>query len=161
MVPPVVVGKGEGPLKKLSMTLPWYVDLVKKRGRGFRVGKGENITSTVHVRDLSAALILLIEEALKDGGGSADWGETGVYYVENGGNAFDDLTREVVKWIARQSMIGSDNVDQLGIEDAKKIHPRADLLWGYNMRVRGERIEKLGWKAKEGNVFETIPELLS
>jgi hypothetical protein len=29
------------------------------------------------------------------------------------------------------------------------------------MRINGERIRGLGWRAKEGDVFESIPELLA
>ncbi len=64
------------------MVLPWYVDAVKKRGRGFTLGEGKNVSSVVHVRDLSAAMILLVKEAVKKGGGKADWGEQGWNYVD-------------------------------------------------------------------------------
>jgi hypothetical protein len=37
------------------------------------LGEGKNVESIIHVKDLAAAFVLLVEEALKNGGGIADW----------------------------------------------------------------------------------------
>jgi nucleoside-diphosphate-sugar epimerase len=160
VVPPVVYGTGQGEPRKTSMVLPWYVDTVKKRGRGFTVGEGKNVTSVIHVRDLSAAFILLVEEALGEGGGKAEWGEKGWYYVDGGEYVFGELVGEIVKAMVGKGLLRGEEVEVLGSEEAKEIHPYAELLGGMNMRVYGERIRVLGWSAKEGDVFESIPELL-
>lgn len=52
-------------------------------------------------------------------------------------------------------------MDVIEIEETKGLHPYAELLWGINMRVNGERIRGLGWKAREESVFESISELLA
>ncbi|PMD59303.1 uncharacterized protein K444DRAFT_664406 [Hyaloscypha bicolor E] len=77
VIPLAVYGIGQGEIRKTSMVLPWYIDAVKKRGKGFILGEGKNIASIIHVKDLATAFILLVEEALKNGGGSADWREKG------------------------------------------------------------------------------------
>jgi nucleoside-diphosphate-sugar epimerase len=161
VVPPGVYGTGQGEVKKTSMVLPWYVDAVKKRGRGFTLGEGTNVTSVIHVRDLAAAFILLVEEALKEGGGRADWGEDGWYYVEGGEYVFREMAGEIVKGMKKKGWIEREGVDEIKIEEAKELHPYAELLWGINMRINGERIRGLGWSAKEESVFESIPELLA
>lgn len=38
----------------------------------------------VHIDDITDAFILLAEEALKPGGGKAQWGEEGYYFCEAG-----------------------------------------------------------------------------
>ncbi|KAF4626324.1 hypothetical protein G7Y89_g11834 [Cudoniella acicularis] len=41
MIPPTVYGRGEGPIKNASMTIPWLVEAIKKRGKGFTIGEGK------------------------------------------------------------------------------------------------------------------------
>jgi nucleoside-diphosphate-sugar epimerase len=160
VVPPTVYGTGEGPLKNSSMAIPWLVDAVKKRGKAFTVGEGRNVVSAIHVRDLSAAFLLLVEQAL-EGGGEADWGDKGWYYVESGSYVFAELVERVVEEMWKKGLVEREGVDEIGIEEAKGLHPWADLLWGMNMRIRGERISGLGWRAKEGDVFSSFRELLA
>ena len=81
--PPTIHGIGKGPIKKRSLQIPWLTEAILKRGRGFSVGPGENWWDHVHIDDLANAYILLTEEALKDGGGKAAWGDDGYYFVEN------------------------------------------------------------------------------
>ena len=161
VVPPNVVGTGEGPLRKTSKTLPWTVAAIMKRGKGFIVGKGEQVISTVHVRDLSDAILFLVEEALVHEGGKANWGEKGWYYVESGSYMYVDLLKRIIGEMARRELIESSHVDELTADEAKGINPYAELIWGSNMRINGERIRSLGWTAKEPDAFLTIPELLS
>lgn len=160
VVPPGVYGTGQGEIKKTSMVFPWYVDDVKKRGRGFTLGEGTNVASVIHVRGLAAAFVLLVEEVLKEGGGRADWGEDGWYYVEGGEYVFREIAGEIVKGMKKKGWIEREGVDEIKIEEAKELHPYAELFWGINMRANGERIRGLGWSAKE-SVFESIPELLA
>lgn len=159
VVPPVVYGTGKGQIRRTTMVLPSYVHAVKKRGKGFTVGEGKNVISFVHVGDLANALILLVEEAL-NGRGKADWGQNGWYYVEGGECVFTEVAKAIAREIAKKGM-GDEAIDVLTAGEAKELHPDAELLWGSNMRVKGERIRGLGWGAKEGDVFSTIPELVT
>ncbi|KAE9368376.1 NAD(P)-binding protein [Stipitochalara longipes BDJ] len=158
-VPPVVYGKGEGEIKKQTMVFPWYVDAVKKRGGAFRLGEGTNVASVVHVRDLSSALIFLVEESLKEGGGKADWGEKGWYFFDGGEYVFRDMAKEIAEEMKKRGLIEGDEVEEITVEEAKKLHPYAELLWGGNMRVNGQRIKGLGWSPVGRSVSESIPEL--
>ena len=160
VIPPGVVGTGQGQIKRASIALPAYVAFAKGRGKGFKIGEGKNVNSLVHVRDLADALILLVEEAFEVNG-KADWGEKGVYYVEGGECEFDDVAKAIVKELVKQGSLSAEDIDLLTAEQAKELHPYAELLWGSNMRVSGERIRALGWKAKHGDVFATIPDLVA
>lgn len=42
MCPPTVYGVGEGPLKKRSLQIPFFIDAFLKRGKGFTIGAGNN-----------------------------------------------------------------------------------------------------------------------
>jgi hypothetical protein len=61
--------------------------------------------------------------------------------------------------MAKKGLIEGEEVDRLSAEEGKEVHPYAELLWGVNMRISGERMRGLGWKPKMGDVFESIPEL--
>jgi hypothetical protein len=37
------------------------------------LGEGKNVKSIICAKDLAAAFVLLVEEALKNGGGIANW----------------------------------------------------------------------------------------
>lgn len=95
--PPMIHGMGQGPLKKRSIQVPFLIEAILKRGKGFQVLDGENIwdreqpclcfhahtdhRSETHIDDIASAFILLVEEALKPNGGAAQWGQEGYYFV--------------------------------------------------------------------------------
>jgi hypothetical protein len=41
--PPLIHGVGHGPVKKRSIQVPFLVEAVLKRGKGFMVGEGQNV----------------------------------------------------------------------------------------------------------------------
>ncbi|RDW81834.1 hypothetical protein BP6252_02946 [Coleophoma cylindrospora] len=156
LVPSMVYGDGEGPVKTKSMTIPWLVDAIVKRGKGFTVGEGKSAWSGVHVKDLSAAIILILENALKSDGGNAVWGSKGVYYVEESEYAFADIVRKLVESLKNQGMIKSLDIDQVSTEEATRIHPYSLLIWGSNARCRATRLRALGWKPTQPTLYELI-----
>jgi nucleoside-diphosphate-sugar epimerase len=158
MVPPVMFGNGEGPLKNTGMTLLWLADAVRKRGKWFFIGEGKHVVSTVHVRDLSNAF-LLVEEVLKEGG-KASWGSKGWHYVESREYVFVDIVTAVVKEMERKGVMNSGEIDEIEVEGARGLHPWAELLWGVTMRVSADRIRGLGWRAEKVDVLKSIPELV-
>ena len=82
--PPTIYGVGKGPLKKRSIQVPALIAGILSRGKGFTVGEGQSIWDLVHIDDLGAAYVLLVEEALKENGSRATWGPEGYYFVETG-----------------------------------------------------------------------------
>jgi hypothetical protein len=50
-------------------------------------------------------------------------------------------------------------VVKITIKEAKELYPYAELPWGVNTRVNGQRIRGLGWSTMEGSTSESIPEL--
>jgi nucleoside-diphosphate-sugar epimerase len=73
VIPLTVYGTGQSAIRKTSVVLPWYIDAVKKRGKVFTLGEGKNVESIICAKDFAAAFVLLVEEALKNGGGIANW----------------------------------------------------------------------------------------
>jgi nucleoside-diphosphate-sugar epimerase len=156
--PPMVYGKGNGPVKTTSMQLPWLVEAITKRGKAFTVGEGKHHVSVIHVKDLVDALIFLTEQALDPSCGKANWGSEGVYYVEAGSEVFTDVVDGIAKQMHEKGIIPNAEIDHLSVEEATQIHPWAAMVWGSNMRVQGSRLRSLGWKPKQPMVAETISE---
>jgi nucleoside-diphosphate-sugar epimerase len=119
------------------------VDAVKKRGRGFTIGEGKNVNSLIHVRDLAAAIILLLGEVL-GGGEKAGWREKGRCYVEHGETVFVDMANAIVKEMAKKGVISEEGLVVLTEKETKELHPYAEVLWGSNIRFNAERIRQLG-----------------
>jgi len=72
--PPDIYGEGTGAVKKSSYLVPLFAEESKKLGSAFFIGKGENVRSIVHIRDVAALYLLLVEDAL-EGGKKAGWGK--------------------------------------------------------------------------------------
>ncbi|KAK0744877.1 hypothetical protein B0T21DRAFT_280338 [Apiosordaria backusii] len=69
-----VYGPGKGPGRTQSQLVPvFYDEIVNNTKRAFYTQSGENTRSWVHIDDLTALYMKLIEAAAA-GGGNADWG---------------------------------------------------------------------------------------
>ena len=71
--PPEIYGAGTGVGKQTSYMVPMFAEECRKLGYAFYVEAGENVRSVVHIKDVAALYMLLVEDAL-DGGKRADWG---------------------------------------------------------------------------------------
>jgi len=96
--PPMIHGVGQGPLKQRSIQVPFLIEAILKRGKGFQVLDGENIWDQTHIDDIASAFILLVEEALKPNGGAAQWGQEGYYFVA-GAQFVSAQENEMISWI--------------------------------------------------------------
>jgi nucleoside-diphosphate-sugar epimerase len=160
VLPAGVYGTGKGPIKTSSMGIPWLVEGIRTRGKAFKLGAGQSISSTIHIEDLISALILLTEQALEPQGGSADWGEKGVYFVEGGSYVFVDLATALAKEMHKRGIISTAEVDEISEEDITAIHPWGALIWGSNMRARASRLRSLGWKPEQLSAIDAVEEHL-
>lgn len=79
---PLIYGEGNGPVHKRSVQAPEITRVTLQRKKGFRLGKGLNVWSNVHIHDLGDFLAALLEAAVS--GNSEAWNENGVYFPENG-----------------------------------------------------------------------------
>ncbi|KAJ6166827.1 hypothetical protein N7470_002274 [Penicillium chermesinum] len=156
--PPTIYGVGEGPVKKRSMQVPFLTEAILKRGKGFTVGKGNNLWDYVHIKDLARAFVLLAEEALKPNGGAAAWGPEGYYFVESGEFSWKEVSEKVAQAASQEGKIATAEVEELSVEEALKFHPWAPVLWGGNCRSRASRLRALGWEPEGPSIWETIPQ---
>ena len=159
VAPPMIYGKGQG-IKEWSMGLPWLVELFKKRGKGFKLGEGKTLVSSVHVKDIADVLLYFAEQALGADGGSVEWGEKGYYYADSGENSYGDIVDAIAKEMVEKGIIRTVELDSLTSEEANQLHPWATLMFGSNMRTRASRLRGLGWTPKQPGPVDTVFELL-
>lgn len=142
------------------MGYPWYIEITKKRGKGFLLGEGKNLGGLVHVKDVAGVLLYFAEQGLQPNGGNVEWGEKGWYFVEAEEVVFKDVVGVIVKELFEKGEIKTLESDSLTAEDASGLHPWASLMWGMNMRSRASRLRSLGWTPKYPRALDTISELL-
>jgi len=156
VVPGLVYGEGDGPIKTKSMTFPWLEEAIIKRGKGFTVGQGKNSWSGVHVKDLASVVILLIEDALRQDGTRMTWGDDGVYYVSGREYVLVDVVTKLAEVLSRQGLIQSQEVEKVSEEEAVSIHPYALLMWGSNSRSKASRLQSFGWKPIQPTFYDML-----
>ncbi|RPA95566.1 NAD(P)-binding protein [Choiromyces venosus 120613-1] len=155
--PPVIYGHGSGVGNTRSIQVPALVSETLKRKEAFKVSDGANIWGCVHVQDLARFYMVLVEEALKSGGGRAVWGPEGYYFVESGEIIWGELSKSLAAKLKAQGLLETENVASISTADAASLHPYGPLLWGSTSRSRASRARKsLGWKPVESSVEENL-----
>ncbi|KAJ5752094.1 hypothetical protein N7520_009011 [Penicillium odoratum] len=159
--PPTIYGQGRGPVNTKSLQAYMLSAAVLKRGKGFLVGKGENVWHQVHIQDLSN-VYLALGDAASEGGGKATWNEEGYYFAENGSFVWGDIQRAVAKAAFDLKYIQSPEVDSVDGEQTTEILQWGVYAWGSNSRGHAIRARKLfGWEPKQPKLIDLIPEIVT
>lgn len=159
--PPTIYGPGRGPGNTKSVQAYLLSAAVLKRGKGFLVGKGENVWHQVHVQDLSN-VYLALGEAAAAGGGKATWNDEGYYLAENGSFVWGDIQRAVVEAAFDQKYIESPEVESLDGDQTTELLSAGRYAWGSNSRGHAIRARKLfGWEPKQPKLIDLVPEIVA
>ncbi|RDI82776.1 hypothetical protein Vi05172_g7202 [Venturia inaequalis] len=158
--PPMIHGVGHGPVKKRSIQVPILIENILKRGKGFQVLEGNNIWNAIHIDDLSSAITLLTEEALKGAQSKAVWLPEGYYFTETEEFRWSSISHAVSHLAHTSGLLQTASVDKLSVEEATQIHPWGAILWGGNSRGSAERLKMLGWKAAGKRVEGSLAEMV-
>ena len=65
----------------------------------------------------------------------------------------------MTKILHAKGAISTAEIDKISVDEAKKLHPFAFVLWGGNARSRAERLRMLGWQPKEKSVWDLMEEI--
>lgn len=156
--PPTIYGPGRGPGNKRSHQVPELARCTIEQGHGIVVGEGKSYWTNVNVHDLSEVYVRLVEEATKEDNVRATWGKEGYYFTENGTHIWGDIGRAIAKEAAKQGWVESEEVKRYDGEEAGKLTPWGQALWGANSRAKAIRArELLGWTPKGHSLMEEIP----
>lgn len=139
--PTLIYGRGLG-VGSISVQLPKLIDVAKKHGVPRHVGRGQNIWGHVHIADVVDLFLLALDKA-KPGSN---------FYAEAGEANFKSVTQS----IGRMLGMGDTTKDWPIGEAVEGLGPGAYLSFGSNSRVRGKRARELGWKPKQGTLFDEI-----
>ena len=139
--PTLIYGRGIG-VPGISVQLPKLIDVAKKHGVPRHVGRGLNIWGHVHIADVVDLFLLALDKA-KPGSN---------FYAESGEANFKSVTQS----IGRMLGLGDATKDWPIGEAVEGLGPGAYLSFGSNSRVRGKRARDLGWKPKQGTLFDEI-----
>ncbi|KAI8231097.1 hypothetical protein K4K55_006331 [Colletotrichum sp. SAR 10_96] len=158
--PCCIYGPGRGPGNTKSVQVYTLATTVLKRGKGIRIGDGENIWHQVHVQDLSN-LYLALAEAAASGGSKATWDDEGYYLAENGSFSWGDVEKAVAQAVFEKGLINTSELDVLDWDDTDKVDPAGPYKWGSNSRGLATRASKLlGWKPVQPKLMDLIGDIV-
>ena len=155
--PPTIWGVGRGPDNTRSVQIYRATEAFLKRGKAFKVGKGENVWHQIHVADLSNLYLLLGEAALNNGN-PATWNDEGYYLAENGPFAWGAVLQEIADVAHKKGLLQDPTAESLSPEDAERFLRNARKSVGTNSRgvsIRGKKL--LGWRPVEGGIMDELP----
>lgn len=154
LAPAIIYGAGRGPDKK--KTFPMFGGFLQHR-KVFGVGKGENIWHYVHVQDLSAIYLRLVDLAVTDAGSAGCWNEGGYYLAENGFYVTREMLQLAAKIGYEKGFLESSEAVFLSPEAADELLPYSSIVLGVESRGMAYRARKLlGWKPRMSSFEDEI-----
>lgn len=132
--PCLIYGPGKG-IKSESQQIPNMVTEALETGQAKCIGRGENIWSIVHVDDLTALYLMVVQSPPAAGKGIflfAEHGETSLKYIGETIRRALDLAAPLAPWTVEDA-------------SAKLGFGAAVFGLGSNSRVRGVVSRELGW----------------
>ena len=171
------------------ITTPAILTTARAFKSGFQISPGENRHAWIHVMDLARIYMILIDDAPATVAGKpikreADvlplWGREAYYFATGEDIAFSDFMKGLVPVLKQHGVIESEEMKSVSVTEAARISlagpdgeydplappPPPDswamhiaIMYGVNMKIRGSRVAKLGWKAT-GSVVDTFPEVV-
>jgi nucleoside-diphosphate-sugar epimerase len=160
--PPDIYGQSSSVGSRTTFLVPNYVEALIKHKEAFYLGDGDNMRAVTHIDDVVDIFILLIDEALKDGG-RAQWGKEGFYFAVSGEVRWKDAAQAIRKLGNQQGWL-EESVETVSWDKEKlvsKFPGQGDLvlyLWGSNSRAESARAKQLGWNPHGPSFWEALPE---
>ncbi|KAF9967046.1 hypothetical protein BGZ73_000714, partial [Actinomortierella ambigua] len=156
--PPTIWGTGTGPANRTSIQIPLQVRNAVQQRKVYRIGKGLNLWSKIHVADLADFYVQLTIHSAQQPN-NLPKGREGYYFVENGEFAYGDVSTIIADELHKQGVAQDANVyDTPDNKEEGYWIPVSFLALGGNSRSRSVLGGKyLGWKAKhdlDGKEFE-------
>lgn len=178
--PPIIYGKGEGPVNQRSIQIPSLARTTIQLGHGVTVGKGESRWGNIHIGDVGRIFAALAENAAKGLPGDETWGRSGIYLAGVGelvshaitsstqssladcGQTFFDVSAKVAAAAKQGGYIPTDKVEELPKDQYDTHLPHGGIMFGTNARGQANRARRLlNWAPREVSLEEDIPRTVS
>ncbi|KAJ5934364.1 hypothetical protein N7466_003911 [Penicillium verhagenii] len=157
ILPPLVYGLN--PVhKRHSIALPALVRFALKRGFAGYVGAGHNVWSLVHVRDLGRAYLTLL--GFVESSSPAVILENPYFFAENGSeSSLLELASHVSQVLYEAGKLESPVAHTFAESDYDDVFgPMTGRGFGCNSRSRSVRLQALGWKPTERDIWTSLKE---
>jgi nucleoside-diphosphate-sugar epimerase len=159
VAPPSIWGKGEGEFNIISIQIPLLIKECIQAGHGMVFEQGINTWGIIHVADLSAAYLTILDAAVH---GKLPADPNGrVFFVENGEYEQREATKAVCEALYAKGKIDSPEPRLVTKETEKNYTGRLgkygiSRMTGSNSRSRAVLVRRLGWEAKRGGNKEFL-----
>ncbi|KAI0968432.1 hypothetical protein F4678DRAFT_443010 [Xylaria arbuscula] len=161
VVPPIIYGRGRGPVNQRSIQIPTLAKVTLERRGGLQVGPGLSRWGNVHIKDLSQLLLRLVENAVEGSGDINLWSRNGLYLAGVGELSFGEISKRVVAAAYGLTLLPSEDIEELNGEQADNLLPHGVALFGTNARSQAHRAQKLlGWTATHETLEQEIPRVV-
>lgn len=172
------------------ITTPAILTTARAFKSGFLIAQGENTHAWIHVMDLAGNFMVLVDDALATLAGKPIereafqlplWGREAYYFCTAEDISFAAFMKGLVPVLQQHGVIESPELKSVTVTDAARISlagpdgeydplaapPPPDswamhiaIMYGVNMKIRGSRMERLGWKSTS-LVVDTFSEVVS
>lgn len=157
IAPPTIWGTGQGEFNTHSIQVPLLVKVCIEAKSGLVVEDGINTWSMIHVADLSAAYLTLLDAAIQ---GKLPTDPMGRYFfVENGEYEQRQVAEVVTKLLYKRGKVEKSEPKKLTVEEVlRRDGGTMDIaqMTGGNSRSKAVLLRKLGWEAKRGGNKEFL-----
>ncbi|KAF9164541.1 hypothetical protein DFQ26_001348 [Actinomortierella ambigua] len=149
--PPVVWGTGTGPVNRHSILVTRLIKNALLHRKVYRIGKGLNRVSRIHVEDLADFYVRLATLSIQQPN-ILPKGREGYYFVENGEMVYGDVATIIADELYKHGITQDANVYETPNNNEDGYwDPQSFFILGANARTRAVLGGKyLGWKAKHG-----------
>ncbi|KAJ5656792.1 hypothetical protein N7507_008742 [Penicillium longicatenatum] len=157
ILPPLVYGSNTMH-KRHSIVLPKLIQFALKHGFTGYVGEGLNTWSLVHVKDLARAYSTLL--AYIERSSPAVLLENPYFFAENGSEAsMLDIATHVSQVLHEAGRLESPEAHAFAESDYVDVFgPFTERGFGCNSRSRSVRLQALGWKPTEKDIWTCLRE---
>jgi nucleoside-diphosphate-sugar epimerase len=139
--PTLIYGVGRG-LNTQSVQIPFLVSNALEQGVVQIVGSGRNVWSNVHIDDVVALYLLVLEKT-----------EAGqFYFAENGEASFQAIAAAISERLG----LGQTEGLPAAVAAERWGEVKAYYTFGSNSRVRAKRARELGWRPEHASMIDWI-----
>ncbi|GAB1734450.1 hypothetical protein NU195Hw_g679t1 [Hortaea werneckii] len=159
VIPSLIYGKGRGPGNQRSIQVPELARIALQRKRAVQIEAGANIWSNIHIHDLSAMLVGLVESAMTGAHRDQMWGLRGLIFAgAHPGMTFGSLAKLIATTAYQHGHVTDQNVESISAAEADALSPHASAIMGTNARTLSERAQKeLQWRPQGPSLEEEVP----
>jgi nucleoside-diphosphate-sugar epimerase len=161
IAPPTIYGQGRGPVARRGRQVYELSKLILQKQYAPVVGAGKARWNHIHIADLSALYVLLVEAAAT-GEKTDAWGPDAYYLAECGEHTWGDLSKSLATQAAERGLIAQDwKSSPLSRQDALDAAGFEAVSWGLNSRGRAVRAaEVLGWRPTRAGIEGCVDEIV-